>query len=92
MKRTLQTGPREPQAVDRHVGTRLREKRHELGMTQETLGNALGVTFQQVQKYERGTNRVSAGRLFSLANLLDVEVSYFFEGLAVGAAKRRKRA
>jgi len=92
MKRTRQTGPKEPQAVDRHVGTRLREKRHELGMTQETLGNALGVTFQQVQKYERGTNRVSAGRLFSLANLLDVEVSYFFEGLAVGAAKRRKRA
>jgi len=92
MRRTLQTSPKEPQAVDRHVADRIRQKRIELGITQETLGKVLGVTFQQVQKYERGTNRVSAGHLFSLANLLDVEVSYFFEGLAVGAAKRRKRA
>ena len=92
MRRTLQTSPKEPQAVDRHVAGRIRQKRIELGITQETLGKVLGVTFQQVQKYERGTNRVSAGHLFSLANLLDVEVSYFFEGLAVGAAKRGKRA
>ena len=89
MKRTRQTGPREPQAVDRHVGTRLREKRHELGMTQETLGNALAVTFQQVQKYESGTNRISAGRLFEIANLFEVEVSYFFEGLPRGSKHRK---
>jgi transcriptional regulator with XRE-family HTH domain len=61
-------------------------------MTQERLGEALGVTFQQVQKYEKGANRLSAGRLFRIANLLEVEVSYFFEGLPTGASKSRKRA
>ena len=53
--------------LDRHVAARIRQKRVELGMSQETLGEALGVTFQQVQKYEKGTNRVSAGRLFTIA-------------------------
>jgi DNA-binding XRE family transcriptional regulator len=92
MKRVVQTGPKEPQAVDRHVADRIRQKRIEIGMTQETLADALGVTFQQVQKYEKGTNRVSAGRLFRIANLLEVEVSYFFEGLPRVASKSRKRA
>jgi transcriptional regulator with XRE-family HTH domain len=92
MKRVIQTGPKEPQAVDRHVADRVRQKRIQVGMTQERLGEALGVTFQQVQKYEKGANRLSAGRLFRIANLLEVEVSYFFEGLPTGASKRRKRA
>ena len=85
------TSPREPQAVDLQVAARVREKRRELGMSQVALGEALGVTFQQVQKYESGTNRLSAGRLFEIANLFDVEFSYFFEGLPRGS-KRRKRA
>ena len=89
MRRTLQTSPKEPQAVDRHVADRIRQKRIELGITQETLGKVLGVTFQQVQKYERGTNRISAGRLFEIANLFEVEVSYFFEGLPRGSKHRK---
>jgi transcriptional regulator with XRE-family HTH domain len=89
MKRATQTGPKEPQAVDRHVAARIRARRLELGMVQEALGEALGVTFQQVQKYEKGTNRISAGRLFEIANLFEVEVSYFFEGLPRGSRRRR---
>ena len=90
MKRTNQAGPKEPQTVDRHVAARIRQKRNELDITQETLADALGVTFQQVQKYEKGTNRVSAGRLFSIANLMGVEISYFFEGIPTDT-RRRKR-
>ena len=67
--------------VDIHVGSRIRLRRKVLRMTQEQLGEQLGVTFQQVQKYERGSNRVGAGRLFSLAKSLDVPITYFFEGL-----------
>ena len=79
MKRAVR--PKDPQAVDRHLAARIHEKRIELGMSQEVLGRALGVRFQQFQKYEKGSNRLSAGRLFEIANLFDVEVSYFFEGL-----------
>ena len=71
-----------PNPVDVHVGTRLRLRRTMLGMSQEQLGEALGLTFQQVQKYERGANRVGASRLFDLSRVLDVRVGYFFEGLS----------
>ncbi len=64
--------------IDRHVGGRLRAKRLELGLSQVSLANGLGVTFQQIQKYERGTNRVVASRLFDLAQILRVPVDYFF--------------
>lgn len=74
--------PRGPNAVDRHVGSRVRLRRQLLNMSQERLGDELGVTFQQVQKYERGTNRVGAGRLWVLARVLDVPVSFFYEGVA----------
>lgn len=74
--------PRGPNAVDRHVGSRVRLRRQLLNMSQEKLGEELGVTFQQVQKYERGTNRVGAGRLWHLAKVLDVPVSFFYEGVA----------
>lgn len=74
--------PRGPNAVDRHVGSRVRLRRQLLNMSQEKLGDELGVTFQQVQKYERGTNRVGAGRLWVLARVLDVPVSFFYEGVA----------
>lgn len=70
-----------PNPVDVHVGKRLRQRRTLLGMSQEKLGELLGLTFQQVQKYERGTNRIGSSRLFRLACILDVPVSYFFEGL-----------
>ena len=70
-----------PEPVDIHVGTRLKERRILLGLSQEKLAAGLGLTFQQLQKYERGANRISAGRLYQLAGLLDVEVPYFFEGL-----------
>jgi|TARA_R110002072_G_scaffold249922_10_gene408813 transcriptional regulator with XRE-family HTH domain len=67
--------------IDQHVGARLRVRRQLLGMSQQALGQRLGVTFQQVQKYERGANRIGASRLFFVAQALDVPVGYFFEGL-----------
>ena len=67
--------------VDTYVGQRIRDKRNERGMSQTEVANAIGVTFQQVQKYERGTNRVGASRLFDLSRILSVPVQYFFEGL-----------
>lgn len=70
-----------PDPVDVHVGMRLRQRRTLLGMSQEKLAKAFGVSFQQVQKYERGANRISASRLHLLTKILDVPVSYFFEGL-----------
>ena len=68
-----------PNEMDVHVGQRLRVRRSLLGLSQEKLAESIGLTFQQIQKYERGTNRVSAGRLFELSKVLDVPVSYFFE-------------
>ena len=70
---------RRPNPVDVHVGSRLRLRRKMLGLSQTKLGELLGLTFQQVQKYERGTNRVGASRLYELGSLLDVPVSFFFE-------------
>jgi len=68
-------------AVDAHVGGRVRTRRNLLGLSQERLGEMLGITFQQIQKYERGANRISAGRLFEIARILGVSVPYFYEGL-----------
>tara|TARA_B100000989_G_scaffold254700_1_gene203427 strand:- start:613 stop:1041 length:429 start_codon:yes stop_codon:yes gene_type:complete len=68
-----------PNPVDVHVGKRLRLKRTILGMSQEAIGNAIGVTFQQIQKYERGINRIGASRLYDFSKVLHVPVSYFFE-------------
>jgi transcriptional regulator with XRE-family HTH domain len=68
-----------PHPVDIHVGTRVRARRTLLGMTQTGLGDAIDVTFQQMQKYEKGTNRISASRLYGLAGALDVPVDYFFD-------------
>jgi len=69
-----------PNPVDRHVGSRVRMRRMMLGMSQEKLGKALGLTFQQVQKYEKGTNRIGASRLQQISQILQVQVSFFFEG------------
>ena len=86
-----------PSPVDVHVGARLRQRRTLLGMSQTTLGDAIGVSFQQMQKYERGANRIGASRLFDLARVLDVPIEYFFGDMpaeVVGslAGKRRSRA
>ena len=89
-KKTKTAEARHP--VDVHVGKRLRLIRSMLGMSQETLGKAIGVTFQQIQKYERGINRVGSSRLYEFSKILSVPVSYFFEDLpdelaeGVGAA------
>ena len=77
--------------VDEHVGNRIRVRRTLLGMTQEKIGEGLGLTFQQVQKYENGANRVSASRLFQLSKILNVPVSYFFENVPADAASHGRR-
>jgi transcriptional regulator with XRE-family HTH domain len=69
-----------PNPTDKHVGSRVRMRRMMLGMSQEKLGDALGLTFQQVQKYEKGTNRIGASRLQQISHILQVPVSFFFEG------------
>jgi transcriptional regulator with XRE-family HTH domain len=69
-----------PNPIDKHVGSRVRMRRMMLGMSQEKLGDALDLTFQQVQKYEKGTNRIGASRLQHIAHILQVPVSFFFEG------------
>ncbi|MCO5090474.1 helix-turn-helix transcriptional regulator [Bosea sp. (in: a-proteobacteria)] len=73
-----------PNPIDRHVGSRVRMRRMLAGVSQEKLGEALGLTFQQVQKYEKGANRISASRLQQIAKMLDVPVSFFFEGAPTG--------
>ena len=72
-----------PNPIDVHVGQRIRQRRTLLGMSQEKLAEAIGLTFQQVQKYERGANRVGSSRLFDLARVLEVPIAYFFEEASV---------
>src|SRR5512144_1355925 len=74
--------PGVPNPVDIHVGSRVRLRRTLLGLSQEKLGEAVGLTFQQIQKYERGANRIGASRLFEFSRILDVPVSFFFEDMA----------
>ncbi len=88
---------RSPNPVDVHVGARLRMRRTLLGMSQSSLGDAIGLTFQQVQKYERGANRIGSSRLYDLARVLDVPVTFFFEEMpaevaANSPAQRRRTA
>ncbi|HEX6979600.1 MAG TPA: helix-turn-helix transcriptional regulator [Alphaproteobacteria bacterium] len=80
------------QNVDRYVGARIRERRIMLGLTQQQLADLIGVTYQQAHKYERGINRVSAGRLFEIAKVLSVPVGYFYEGLGEGAEPKAPTA
>jgi transcriptional regulator with XRE-family HTH domain len=82
-------------AIDACVGNRVRLKRLLLGMSQTRLADSLGLTFQQIQKYEKGTNRISAGRLFQLANILEAPIDYFFEDVerdAIGGKEATKAA
>ncbi|MBL8568934.1 MAG: helix-turn-helix transcriptional regulator [Phreatobacter sp.] len=73
-----------PNPIDKHVGSRVRMRRMMLGMSQEKLGERLGLTFQQVQKYEKGTNRIGASRLQQIGTILSVPVSFFFDGAPTG--------
>jgi transcriptional regulator with XRE-family HTH domain len=79
-------GTRRANPIDVHVGSRVRLRRMLLGMSQEKLGEHLGLTFQQIQKYEKGINRIGASRLFDLANVLSVPVQFFYEELPVTSA------
>ncbi len=88
-----ESSKRGPHPVDSHVGRRIRQRRMLMGMSQEKLGEAIGLTFQQVQKYERAANRISASKLYDISRALDVPVSFFFEDVdplsaapAVGSA------
>lgn len=74
---------KKPNPIDSHVGSRMRLRRMLIGMSQERLGDQMGLTFQQIQKYEKGVNRIGASRLFLLAKILDVPVQFFFEGAPV---------
>ena len=80
---------RKPRPVDVHVGSRVRLRRTMLGMSQEKLGAAISLTFQQVQKYERGTNRIGSSRLYELSKVLDVPVSFFFDDMPPEVAGER---
>jgi transcriptional regulator with XRE-family HTH domain len=75
------SGESRPSPIDVHVGSRIRLRRTLMGMSQERLGDSLGLTFQQVQKYERGVNRVGASRLYDLSRVLDVPISFFFDDM-----------
>ncbi len=92
-KRTFRATKGRSTPIDAHVGSRVRQRRMILGMNQEMLGKAVGITFQQIQKYERGINRIGAGRLFTLSKVLSVPISFFFEdmprALAAAGAKAR---
>ena len=83
-----------PHPIDVHVGARVKLRRMILGMSQETLGKALGLTFQQIQKYEKGVNRIGASRIFELANLLDVPIQYFYNdyGDTIGGGQETDKA
>lgn len=70
-------------AIDQHVGSQLKKRRIEVGLSQEALGEKADVTFQQIQKYENGSNRVSSGKLFEFAEILDCPIDYFFDGCEV---------
>lgn len=78
-----------PDPIDVHVGQRIRLRRNLVGMTQEQLATAVGVTFQQVQKYERGFNRVSASRLYDIGHVLSVPISFFFQDVSSKVAEER---
>ena len=78
-----------PNPIDVHVGARLRLRRTLLGFSQEKLGESVGITFQQLQKYERGANRISASRLFNLAQVLGVSVGFFFDDMSFGDTVHR---
>src|SRR5437868_15209189 len=85
LRRLAMMAKKAPNPIDKYVGGRVRMRRMMLGMSQEKLGDGLGLTFQQVQKYEKGTNRIGASRLQTIAHILQVPVSFFFDEAPQGA-------
>ena len=81
-----------PNPIDKHVGSRVRMRRMTIGLSQEEVAHALGLTFQQVQKYEKGTNRVSSSRLHQLARILEVPIPFFFDGAPQQSARSQDKA
>lgn len=92
MTETRRKGKGKSNPIDAHVGKRLRLRRTLLGLSQEKLGESVELTFQQIQKYERGANRIGASRLFAISRVLDVPVGYFFEDMDEDAAKFAKNS
>lgn len=80
---------KDPSNIDKHIGYKLKLRRDDAGMSQEALGEKVSLSFQQIQKYEKGANRISASRLFELARILEVEISYFFEGFETSSSYMR---
>ena len=80
-RRRTEAQAKEDLEIDRHVGSQIKARRKEVGLSQERLGDAMGLTFQQIQKYESGANRVGSSRLYDLSTILSKPISYFFEGL-----------
>ncbi|MCW8834753.1 MAG: helix-turn-helix domain-containing protein [Rhodospirillales bacterium] len=80
-KKSAESPANKATSIDSHVGGRIRERRVLLGLSQQQMADIIGVTYQQAHKYEKGINRISAGRLFEIANALKVPISYFYEGL-----------
>ena len=89
MAKSAKSTPTKPNPVDAHVGSRVRLRRTLLGMSQEKLADAVRLTFQQIQKYERGINRIGASRLYQFSRILDVPVSFFFESMPAEDAAAR---
>ncbi len=87
MAKEVEIQERSPNPVDRHVGLRIRLRRKELGVSQERLADSIGLTFQQVQKYERAANRVSASKLWEMARALKTSIGYFYDGLGEPSAE-----
>jgi transcriptional regulator with XRE-family HTH domain len=81
-----------PNPIDKHVGSRVRMRRMTIGLSQEKVAHALGLTFQQVQKYEKGTNRISSSRLHQLARILEVPIPFFFDGAPQQSARSQGKA
>ncbi|EJW21011.1 hypothetical protein IMCC14465_08070 [alpha proteobacterium IMCC14465] len=80
---------KDPSNIDKHIGYKIKLRRVDAGMSQEALGEKVSLSFQQIQKYEKGANRISASRLFELARILEVEISYFFEGFETSSSYMR---
>lgn len=88
MERSEEKGSRRPNPIDVHVGSRVRLQRMLLGVSQERLGERLGLTFQQIQKYEKGVNRIGASRLFDLAQVLGVPIQFFYDDVPAGEPQK----
>jgi transcriptional regulator with XRE-family HTH domain len=89
MKKPQPTAPRSPSLIDKHLADQIRSRRRAMEMSQDKLGQELGVTFQQIQKYESGQNRISAGRLYEICQVFGVPIASMFEDIPRGAERKK---